>query len=58
MSERRSRTTRQEVLRLTRVGLTARQIAGVLGISTQAVYQHLAKLRAEGALEEGREDER
>lgn len=43
--------TRARVAELTRSGLTPRQVAAALGISVQAVYQHLARLRAEGTLE-------
>jgi hypothetical protein len=43
--------TRKAVRRLHRKGLTARQIAAELGISTQAVYAHLAKLRRSGEQE-------
>lgn len=43
---------RQRVKELTEQGLKPRQIALVLGISTQAVYQHLQKLRDAGELRE------
>ena len=39
--------TRAKVAELDGKGLSARQIALALGLSTQAVYQHLAKLREE-----------
>jgi DNA-binding CsgD family transcriptional regulator len=39
-------TTRQEVIKFTEEGKTVREIAALLGISTQAVYRHL---RAEEA---------
>lgn len=51
MADARNEPTRQRVLRMTKDGLTPRQIALALGISTQAVYQHLARLRKEGLLE-------
>ncbi len=44
--------TRALVADLARQDLRPRQIAGVLGISTQAVYQHLQSLRASGELAE------
>jgi DNA-binding CsgD family transcriptional regulator len=40
------------VLALIRAGHTPRQIAKQLDISTQAVYQHLRRLRADGELPE------
>jgi len=43
-------TTKEQVKKLADKGLTARQIAAVLHISTQAVYQHLAKLREEASV--------
>ena len=36
--------TRQRVRELTEAGLTPRQIAHALNVSTQAVYQHLETL--------------
>lgn len=41
------------MLALTRAGHTPRQIAKQLDISTQAVYQHLRRLRESGELTEG-----
>lgn len=38
-------STREEVKRLLDKGLTVRQIAAVLHLTTQAVYLHVAKLR-------------
>lgn len=40
--------TKGEVKRLTADGFTPRQIARLLDISTQAVYQHLQALRRDG----------
>lgn len=37
-------TTRAQVASMTAAGLSPRQIAGALGISTQAVYKHLKAL--------------
>lgn len=42
--------TRTQVREMTLQGLTARQIATVLGLSTQAIYLHLAALRKAGEL--------
>lgn len=44
--------TRQMVLALVLQGLKTRAIAELAGISTQAVNQHLARLRADGQLKE------
>lgn len=41
------RPTRDQVARLTRRGLKPREIAEDLGISTQAVYQHLRTIAAD-----------
>lgn len=38
----------QRVLAMTRGGMKPREIAGALGITTQAVYLLLGKLRAKG----------
>ena len=40
-------TTRERVRQLASRGLTVREIASVLGVSTQAVYKHLRKIEAE-----------
>lgn len=40
--------TRERVKAMTEAGLSPRQIAYGLGISTQRVYQHLKKLKGEG----------
>jgi DNA-binding CsgD family transcriptional regulator len=50
LTRRQGATTREQVLRLTRAGLTPRQIAVSLGLSTQAIYQHITKLRELGEL--------
>jgi predicted ArsR family transcriptional regulator len=47
--------TREQVRRLYAEGITVRQIAAVLGISTQAVYTHLRTLRRSGAVLEPQE---
>ena len=39
--------TRERVRELTEAGYTPRQIARALDVSTQAVYQHLKRIRAE-----------
>ena len=44
--------TKQIVLGRIKAGWSNREIALDLGISTQAVHQHIQKLRAEGQLEE------
>jgi hypothetical protein len=41
---------RDKVLSSTRAGLNPREISLALGISTQRVYQHLARLRELGEL--------
>lgn len=41
---------RTKVRDMSRSGLSPREIAGALGISTQRVYQHLTRLRALGEL--------
>lgn len=46
----RRTVTRQRVLDLIRRGLSVREVATLLGISTQAVYQHIDALRAAGEL--------
>lgn len=43
-------TTRDTVLKMTRKRINPRTIALSLGISTQAVYEHLKRLRADGLL--------
>ncbi len=43
--------TKALVLRYLKQGLSIREIAQLCGISTQAVHQHIRRLRAEGALE-------
>jgi DNA-binding CsgD family transcriptional regulator len=40
----------QEVRRLAKAKVPARHIADLLGISTQRVYQHLARLRELGVI--------
>jgi predicted ArsR family transcriptional regulator len=47
---RRSGETRILVLHYTRKGWTPREIAYHLDITTQAVHQHLARLREDGEL--------
>lgn len=42
--------TRGKVKDLTKKGNTPRQIALILGISIQAVYQHIERLRKDGEL--------
>lgn len=42
--------TREKVRKLTREGWTVRDIARLLDISTQAVYWHLGKLKAQGVV--------
>lgn len=49
-----SRDTRSEVLRLYRADVPVRQIADLLGISTQRVYQQLERLRETGLLRKAR----
>lgn len=44
--------TRALVLKWAKVGLGARDIATQLGVSTQTVYLHLQRLRADGDLKE------
>jgi predicted transcriptional regulator len=46
------RPTRQRVLALKQAGTPPEEIATVLGITTQRVYQHLKALRADGLLKE------
>ena len=46
-------STREEVKRMVAAGLKPRQIALALRISTQAVYKHLANLRADAAQTDG-----
>jgi transposase len=43
-------TTRNDVRTMTRRGRTPRQIARKLDLSTQAVYWHINRLRADGEL--------
>ena len=40
-------TTRERVRQLTAQGLTVREIASILSLSTQAIYKHLRKIEAE-----------
>lgn len=47
-------TNRQKVLQLTKQGLTPRQIAGALNLSTQGVHYHLKM--EEGAYRRSREN--
>lgn len=47
-------STRQTVRDMYRAGRSVREIAAALGISTQAVYQHLARLRRDGELPDDR----
>lgn len=46
--------TRETVRDMYRAGRSVREIAAALGISTQAVYQHLARLRRDGELPDDR----
>lgn len=43
---------KEKVRELNEAGLTKRQIASVLNISTQAVYQHLATIKRESDQQE------
>ena len=43
--KRPSDTTRERVRKMEQEGLPVRAIAAMLGITTQAVYQHLARIR-------------
>lgn len=47
-------STRETVRDMYRAGRSVREIAAALGISTQAVYQHLARLRRDGELPDDR----
>jgi predicted ArsR family transcriptional regulator len=47
--------TQEKVRRLYADGITVREIARALQISTQAVYAHLGRLRAAGAVLEPQE---
>lgn len=44
MVETATQTTRDQVAAYLEQGLTVRQIAQLLGISTQAVYKHLKRI--------------
>ena len=42
-------TTREQVRKLTAQGFSVREIATLLGLSTQAIYLHIKAIRAEGS---------
>jgi DNA-binding CsgD family transcriptional regulator len=55
-SENEATSTRERVLARTLDGRSARQIALELGLSTQAIYWHLERLRASGELPDPRRE--
>ena len=47
------KTTRERVAELVKTGLSVREIASILNVSTQAVYKHLKAIEAD---RDGRRD--
>ena len=42
-------STRERVRQLTEQGLSVREVASILNVSTQAVYKHLKRIEAESS---------
>lgn len=46
-------TTRDRVRQLTGQGLTVREVASILNVTTQAIYKHLKAIEAEESADAG-----